>query len=210
MDGGWNIVSSAYNAHVSQRHHIINYFIKKYGYKSYLEIGVADGMNMSNVQAGQKVGVDPTPISPFVTHPVDSNNFFAKNSQSFDIVFIDGLHLDAQVDLDISNSLKALNENGTIILHDCNPPTKDHGGEKWVLVDWNGTVWKSIVKQRCTQTDVTVSVVNIDWGCGILRKGKQDVYNKAPLETCLTWEYFDANRKELLNLITVEEFRNLY
>ena len=210
MDGGWNIVSSAYNAHIAQRHHIINYFIKKYGYKSYLEIGVADGVNMDNVQAEQKMGVDPKPISDRVTHPVDSNVFFENNTKMFDIIFIDGLHLDHQVDLDIANSLKVLNENGTIILHDCNPPTKDHGSEKWILIDWNGTVWKSIVKQRCTNPDVTINVVNIDWGCGVLRKGKQEVYNQVPLETCLTWEYFDINRKEILNLITTEEFTKLY
>jgi hypothetical protein len=71
---------------------------------------------------------------------------------------------------------------------------------------WNGDVWKLIAKLRCTESELEVMVVDADWGVGIVRKGKQDLYTKASLEECLTWDYFDVNRNELINLITVEEF----
>ena len=43
------------------------------------------------------------------------------NKESFDCVFIDGLHTYNQVKKDIHNSLKYLNINGIIMLHDCLP-----------------------------------------------------------------------------------------
>jgi predicted O-methyltransferase YrrM len=44
---------------------------------------------------------------------------FAKNTKKFDIVFVDGLHIEEQSTKDIHNALKVLNENGTIVVHDC-------------------------------------------------------------------------------------------
>jgi hypothetical protein len=34
-----------------------------------------------------------------------------------------------------------------------------------------------------------------------------DTYNKSK---DITWEYFQENKKELINLITFEEFKNIY
>jgi hypothetical protein len=195
---------------ITYRYDIINYFITKYGYKNYLEIGVETGENISRISVPNKTGIDPKPQTAMVTDVMTSDEFFATNTRTFDIIFIDGLHLDHQVDKDIANSLLWLQPKGTIVLHDCNPPTKEHGMDSPVFLQWNGTVWKSIVKQRCLNKDITLRVVNTDWGCGVLQKGNQTVYDKAPLETCLDWDYFSANRVELLNLISVEEFKTIY
>jgi len=46
-------------------------------------------------------------------------------------------------------------------------------------------------------------VVNTDHGCGIIQKGCQDTIN---IDGVMTYQNFDKNRKEWLNLITVEEF----
>jgi len=206
----WKITTSAYkNDIIVYRYHIINHLINKYQYKKYLEIGVGEGNTFNNVEIENKTGVDPNSKSSSI-HTITSDEFFDKNTEKFDIIFIDGLHLDYQVDKDIINSISRLNTSGSIVLHDCNPPTKEHGTEKWILSAWNGTVWKSIVKLRCTITGMYVSVVDIDWGCGIIQKGNQILYDKAPLEECLVWKYFDANRKELLNLISTEEFISKY
>ena len=47
--------------------------------------------------------------------------------------------------------------------------------------------------------------VNTDHGCGIIRRGNQDIFVNEVGD--LTYDFLDRNRNELLNLISVEEFR---
>ena len=115
-----------------------------------------------------------------------------------------------QVDKDIQNALNHITDDGFIILHDCNPLVYEMQIVPRVTGLWNGDVWKSIVKVRCTEPNLEVMVIDMDWGVGVIKKGKQDLYKKNPLEKCLTWDYFDNNRNELLNLITVDEFYKKY
>lgn len=191
------------------RDEIINYLIKKFGYTRYLEIGIANSVNFSKINCKYKDGVDPRrrKANYFMT----SDEFFStiKNNKRYDIIFIDGLHIEEQVDRDIRNSLKHLLKNGTIVLHDCNPPTWKHQVVPMQQTAWNGTVWKSFVKLRVNNPNLEMFVVKDNrGGCGIIRRGNQKLYNKAPLEECLKYEYFDKHRKELLNLISSEEFVN--
>ena len=102
---------------------IINAIARKIKAKSYLEIGVDNGINFASIKCDRKVGVDPNPRMPGI-HPMTSDTFFAQNDETFDLIFIDGLHIFEQVYRDIENALKVLNPNGYIICHDTNPPTK--------------------------------------------------------------------------------------
>ena len=82
---------------------IINSYIKRYNYKSYLEIGVntpnQPGYNWIGVNCEIKHGVDPNVDT---TYRVTSDEFFEKHiKQKYDIIFIDGLHLFEQVYKDI-------------------------------------------------------------------------------------------------------------
>jgi len=47
-----------------------------------------------------------------------SDTFFLKNKRTFDIIFIDGLHIYDQVKRDVLNSIKVLNKDGFILLYD--------------------------------------------------------------------------------------------
>lgn len=193
---------------------IINSLIAKHNYQSYLEIGVSGGENINRVNLSRDkiTGVDPKLDSRGVTHFLTSDEFFAVNQKIFDIVFIDGLHLDYQVDRDIINSLKFLTTNGTIVLHDCSPKLEENASTepRPDVLHWNGTTWMSIVKIRCNNPNISVSVVDTDFGCGIVQKGHQILYTESPLQNCLNWSYFESHRQKLLNLITVDEFKNIY
>ena len=199
-----------------KRYDIINRIIDKKGYKTYLEIGVRDGECFRQINCNNKFGVDPSPITGDTTHIMTSDEFFDGLDQDikFDIVFIDGLHLDFQVDRDIENSLKHLSEGGTIVLHDCNPPTKYHAGEYPVFSEpangeWNGTVYLSLLKIRLYREDLRLFTVDTDWGVGILTKKSSNTLEVFPNEA-MSWEYFSNNRKEILDLISEAEFEEMY
>lgn len=182
---------------------IINHFIDKYGYKTYLEIGTQNNKNYNKVNVEVKVGVDPQPDAG-ATHVMTSNKFFSTNSDKFDIIFIDGLHHEQQVYKDIKNAIKFLNKGGTIVCHDMNPVSEEMQAVPRVVKQWTGDCWKAWVRLR-SEIDCEMYVVDTDFGCGIIRKG--DV-NKLKLTEELTYNNLEKNRKEWLNLMSVDEFSN--
>lgn len=196
-------------ARVTTRTDLLNHLIEKRGYRNYLEIGVRDPRaNFEKIRAmGVKNGVDPEPRRP-VTHKMTSDAFFAQNKQVFDLVLVDGLHLAEQVERDIDNSLAHLSPSGAIVLHDCNPltadaQTEDYDGKK----HWNGTVWKAWVKLRATRPDLSMCVVEMDEGCGVIQRGTQDVITVPSTDyKQLTFDQLARDRSRLLNLVPVDQF----
>jgi len=190
-----------------KRTDIINHLIKKNNYKRYLEIGVRDPeSNLNLIDIEHKDGVDP---AGRCNYPITSDDFFEQLDENvkYDIIFIDGLHLDYQVEKDITNSLKHLNDGGTIVMHDCSPIKEEHQVEEYVLgTTWNGTTWKAYVKFRMTDENLNMCVVDTDHGVGIISKGKQTLFPKSDV---LDFKLLDENRKEILNLITPQQFLNL-
>jgi len=191
---------------IGKRTSIINHFIQKNKYKTYLEIGIRNAAtNFNRIICKHKEGIDPNPKC-HATHIMTSDDFFTGIllDCKYDIIFIDGLHLEEQVMKDILNSLKHLNKNGTILVHDCNPKTKESQLEKKIKKPWNGTVWKAFSRLRMTRKDLEMYVICVDQGIGIIRKGKQSCFPKTQE---LTYEFLEENRKKLLNLITKKEFK---
>jgi len=187
---------------------IIQSLIDKNNYKSYLEIGVQAGHVLTTIQCETKIGVDPDTGSAATIHKT-SDDFFAENKAKFDIIFIDGLHHAEQVIKDIDNSLKVLKKGGTIVMHDCLPTTKRM--QEIPLqeqAEWTGDVWKAFVAYRCLKDNLEMCVVDTDWGCGIIRVGKQD---KLVLNTdAPTYEDFIKNKNEWMNVISVEQFKTKF
>ena len=188
---------------------LINKFDHFHDFEKYLEIGVRDLRNFEQININYKIGVDPLPTKKNSNVIVNtSDNFFKKNNEIFDIIFIDGLHLEQQVDKDLKNSFECLSPNGYIIMHDCNPPTEFHQREICEVngnpnKPWNGTTWKSYAKQRINNDKVNMSCVDCDWGVGIIKKGFQ---KKFILKKNLNYKILNDNRISLLNLISVKKF----
>lgn len=196
---------------------IINALIKKHNYKTYLEIGVRDPNDCFNhINCETKHGVDPGVEGIWdVTFPMTSDAFFKMNTNQYDIIFIDGLHIDEQVERDIVNSLNCITENGTVVLHDCNPPTIYHAREDYTDLStpavgyWNGTVWKAIVKIRSALSGIETAVVDTDWGVGIIQGSEFDnrILNTNPY---YSFNKFAENRQYYLNLISPQQFLDTY
>ena len=191
-----------------RRTEIIQMFINKINAKKYLEIGMGCGTNHNNIVCDYKISVDPVPTVP-VTFPITSDDFFNQNTEKFDVIFIDGLHWSEHVYKDINNSLSILSENGVIICHDINPPDEDHQvcPQPVTQANWTGDCWKAWVKLKSERTDLYMFVIDTDYGCGVIIKGKQELIK---VDGELNWELLDNKRKELLNLISTEDFLNTY
>jgi hypothetical protein len=210
--------------------HILNYLIHKHDYQSYLEIGTRNtqqNYDKIHLSENQKESIEPFPPqtdSPqsTPTYQETSDEAFKrihKTGKKYDLIYIDGLHLEEQVDRDIKNSLKALNPNGTIVLHDCNPLHEFLQRENYEVngtyPQWNGTVWKSIVKFNTDSSHTHIArVVDTDWGCGIIQpqsKVNSDLNPKPKFQPeMLTYQYLEQNRQTLLNLISTTYFRKYY
>ena len=170
-----------------------------------MEIGIQNGHCFSAIVCEKETGVDPDKGSAATIHET-SDEFFSKNKEKFDVIFLDGLHVADQVERDIINSLACLSEGGTILMHDCKPENKHM--QEVPLTDqneWTGNVWEAFVKMRMTRDDITMRTVFSDWGVGIIRVGTQEKLI-IPAEIHVNYENFAIHNAEWLNLVSVREF----
>lgn len=190
-----------------KRTDIINIFIEKYGYKSYLEVGTQDPTsNFDLITADHKVSIDPFPRGE-VTFVGTSDAYFESitDDVKFDIIFIDGLHHNDQVLKDIENSLNHLSDNGTIVCHDCLPTTEDMQARDDHGREWTGDVWKAIAELRVERIDLDIKVVDTDYGCGIIQRGTNIPYQPNSINY-KTYLYYVNNKHSMLNIISPEQF----
>lgn len=192
------------------RVNILNELIRKYDYKSYLELGIRNGDCFNNINCLDKIGVDPDRSSA-ATHFMTSDEFFEENKsikKTWDLVFIDGLHHSTQVDLDIQNALECLNKGGKILMHDCLPTTRrmqeiplEEQGE------WTGNTWESFAKLRSIRDDLSMFTIDTDYGCGLIFKGNQ---SPILIEGPLNYDGFVKYRNYWMNVISVDQFKQRF
>lgn len=208
------------------RTEVINFLLSNFDRKTtYLEIGVRNpNDNFNHIIACKKYGVDPG--LEFAENPVDfkmtSDEFFNNlqnktifsSEKKFDVIFIDGLHLADQVYKDINNSLKHLQNDGFIVLHDCNPPTEWHAREKNdfslspAKSNWNGTTWKAFYKARLDKS-ISCICIDSDWGIGVISPSKIFGNIDRDINPFLEYEVLNSKRKQMLNVVEYEVFKNI-
>lgn len=215
-----------------KRTELLNLLIDKGGYTSYLEIGVRNPVdNLNGIEIVSKVGVDPKmriegdveveedKSTAFVKCTTliksTSNEFFKANEATYDIIFIDGDHSQAQVLKDVRAAFKCLNKDGVVVLHDCLPtkpsealPEKPKGGGAWC-----GEAYRVFMKFRGYKGYVA-TLVDTDHGCGIITKGEGQDFDVPKDMKDYTADQFIAiaadeeTAKEWLDLITANQFMN--
>lgn len=187
---------------------VIQNFIDLIGAETYLEIGVRNGDSFLAINCKDKIGVDiffpHLPTSDMETYyEMTSDTYFSCYASKFDVAFIDGDHSYEQSLRDVENCLKWMNVNGVIILHDCNPTQPEWATPTFVEAspNWCGEVWKTIVTLR-TRSDLYVSVLNIDFGIGVVRRDWQETlpYSIEEIKN-MTYEDLNKNRETFLNLV---------
>jgi len=188
-----------------KRYDIIAHLIEARDYKSYLEIGVLEQETFNSLPPlDVKHSVDPNGQAVFNT---TSDDFFKNHcDQCYDLIFIDGLHLEEQVQRDMENSLTHLNEGGIIIVHDCLPSAEYEQLREGVSgKPWTGDVWKAFAKLRADRRDLIMRVVDTDYGCGLIERGVDPVEYHS-IDGDYTWDFFCKNRNKIMGVITPEQF----
>jgi predicted O-methyltransferase YrrM len=104
----------------------IAFYVSFFKSSSYLELGLYQGETFTTIckQVPNCVGVDVKDnriVKEGKFFECTTDEFFQQNEEKFDVIFIDADHRFESVKKDFENSLKCLNENGTIILHDTDP-----------------------------------------------------------------------------------------
>jgi len=187
---------------------IIQDTINRKKYLSYLEIGCFRDELFKNIECKKKVGVDPLSGG---TIRKTSDEFFSTNKDYFDFIFIDGLHYYSQVKKDIFNSVKFLNRNGVIMLHDCLPNSVYDQAIPRCQYYWNGDVWKAIVETR-TLDYLDTYTCYADAGIGIILKRTNNSKLNLDLKdfSKLKFKDYYQNFKSFMNIVESTELKNLF
>jgi hypothetical protein len=186
---------------------IIQKIINKKKYENYLEIGCDQDFNFSKIKIKNKIGVDPQFGG---TLKMTSDEFFKENKIYFDCIFIDGMHIYEQVRTDILNSIKFLNMNGTIIIHDCLPLKIWNQIVPRIYGHWNGDVWKAIVEAR-TMENIDTYTCKADHGLGIILKRSNRNLLDIDINDFKKLKFKDyyVNHNKFMNLIEVDDLEKL-
>jgi hypothetical protein len=215
----------ALNMSINNKEDIINYLGHKYNLKNYFEISsiingfIYDKVDNSFFTKELFLYNPPTNLINLRydtnIEPIDYDVGIEKyKNNKYDIIFIDSYHTFEQSVQDIEFAYSLLNDNGFIIIHDCAPTNINLIGN-YKSNAWCGQTYSAFIHFRMKTPYIKSNVVNIDFGCGIISKNSlnNDVFildNSLTLKDVSDWHYFTNNKKKLLNLISVKEFKKLY
>jgi predicted O-methyltransferase YrrM len=141
--------------------------------KTYVEIGVHTGGSMSRALPETiSIGIDPAPvIKEELTQntrifELTSDDFFAKHdlakemgSPTFDLAFIDGLHLWEQALKDFINLERFAGPQSVVVLHDCLPLDDVTSQRIRDSIFYSGDVWKLAACLKTSRPDLRMAMV---------------------------------------------------
>lgn len=182
---------------------IIQNIIDRNKFNSYLEIGCYNDDCFSKINVTKKVGVDPL-VGGNVR--MSSDDFFNINKEKFDCIFIDGLHTYEQVKKDINNSLKYVNDNGVILVHDCLPESIFEQAVPRSKRRFKGDTWKAIVEMR-TRKNIDTYTCVVDEGLGVILKRENHNLLNININDFkkLSFKDYYYNNLSYMNLISVKD-----
>ncbi len=211
---------------------IIQGLMREKGLKNYFEIGVKNGHIFFRIKSTFKIAVDPTfafdatrRFGKAIINPYNLNNqYFEKTSDDFfaqdakrvfaakkvQLALIDGVREYQPALRDVENTLRYMNDNGVIILHDCNPQTTG-SAERNDNRDTND-VWRTIIHLRSQCPNLNVFVLDCDQGLGIVtRKKPESTLHFTPNQIdALSYEDLNENREVWLNLKPASYFHEYF
>jgi hypothetical protein len=127
----------------------------------------------------------------------------------YDIVFVDPWHTYKDSLKDVETALHFVSKSGFIVIHDCYPDKVELIGE-YQKNAWCGQTYEAFIDFSFSHDNLEIFCVNSDYGCGIVAMKPTFSLQRIPFNyeksKIKDWNYLEENKKELLNLIEVDEF----
>jgi len=157
----------------------------------------------------------------------------------YDIILVDGWHEYDTSYRDLRTAFDLIDGGGLLVVHDCLPPNAAVATPEFIPGEWCGVTYKAYLDFVCGRRDLDYRTVDIDYGCGIIRKldswshwaksfGMLSAFfldsssqrraerrqrrllwrqwRKIGNDFERTLSFLEKNRKELLNLVSPDEF----
>jgi hypothetical protein len=87
----------------------------------------------------------------------------------YDIILVDPWHEYATSFRDLNDAMTLLTQHGTVVVHDCRPPSEDHIKMPFVEgFEWSGVTYRAFL-DFVVQRSLDYRLVDIDFGCGVIR-----------------------------------------
>jgi SAM-dependent methyltransferase len=216
-----------------RKYDIVNWLGREHAYRSYLEVatcttgdrfayvdrGVFTTVRrlMYNVPAGYDDGFEIL----YRATGQDSTGLFRRalgDGLRFDLAFVDPYHSREASRRDMEQALSLLAPGGTLVVHDCNPPSRKLVTPEFRRGGWCGLTYAAFLDLVYSRDDLEFCVVDTDYGCGIVRAvGERPapelrdrrLREEVRREHHLEWGFFDRHRTELLHLVSPREFKRL-
>lgn len=142
--------------------------------RRYIEIGVCKGVSFNLADPDIiAIGVDPEPQIDFDNLPENhkvisdtSDNYFSSErvlndlqSQTFDMAFLDGMHLFEFALRDFINLEKYSASDSVILIHDLFPISKETARRERLTGFWSGDVWKLVFCLKEYRPDIKLTLL---------------------------------------------------
>jgi len=162
-------------------------------------------------------------ISGLLTNAILAAN---RNAPCYDIVFVDPFHTYDCSATDLAGVYALLRSGGVMVVHDCDPECATLTVPEFVPGDWLSVTYLAFIDFILGRGELGFYTVDTNFGCGVVYKnrmlprGSSPVSNGAREHLTRAWnatrhddaarfEFFAQHSRDLLNLISIEEFAAL-
>jgi hypothetical protein len=88
----------------------------------------------------------------------------------FDVILVDPRHEYATSLRDLEAAFRLIDAGGSLIVHDCLPPSAEMAAPEFVPGSWCGLTYQAYVDFVSSHRDLAFYTVDTDFGCGVIRK----------------------------------------
>jgi hypothetical protein len=89
---------------------------------------------------------------------------------TFDLIFVDAHHTYECAKRDLDAAYALLEPGGVIVVHDCNPPTREVAAPQHHDGEWCGVTYKTFIDFCLGNPAIDYVTFDADYGCGVIMK----------------------------------------
>ena len=89
---------------------------------------------------------------------------------TYDLILVDPFHDYEQSRRHLRAARSLLTAKGTIVVHDCRPPDRELASPEFLAGAWCGVTYKAYLDFMLEAGDLQFCTVDVDHGCGIIRR----------------------------------------